>query len=101
MLEQIISWSLTHRRTVLLGSLAVVVLGMFALRALNVDAFPDTTPVQVQVNTQAPGMVPEEIERQITFPVELAMNAMPGIAEVRSISMFGLSQVVVTFADGT
>ena len=101
MLERIITWSLSHRWAVLFGALVVSVAGVVSLRNLNIDAFPDTTPVQVQVNTQAPGMVPEEIERQITFPVELAMNGMPGVAEVRSISMFGLSQVVVTFVDGT
>ncbi len=101
MLERIITWSLRHRLMVLLGSVVVAVAGVLAMKNLNVDAFPDTTPVQVQINTQAAGMVPEEVERQITFPVELAMNGMPGVAEVRSISMFGLSQVVVTFADGT
>ena len=66
-----------------------------------VDAFPDTTPVQVQINTVAPGMVAEEVERQITFPVELAMGGMPGLEELRSASMFGLSVVIVTFRDGT
>lgn len=101
MLERIITWSLRHRLAVLAGALVTAVVGVLALNNLNVDAFPDTTPVQVQINAQAPGMVPEEVERQITFPVELAMNGMPGVAEVRSISMFGLSQVVVTFVDGT
>lgn len=101
MLERIITWSLSHRAAVLVGALLVSVAGVLSLKNLNIDAFPDTTPVQVQINTQCPGMVPEEIERQITFPVELAMNGMPGVAEVRSISMFGLSQVIVTFVDGT
>ena len=101
MLERIISWSLGHRLAVLLGALVVAIAGLLSLKNLNIDAFPDTTPVQVQINTQASGMVPEEIERQITFPIELAMNGMPGVGEVRSISMFGLSQVVVTFDDGT
>lgn len=101
MLERIITWSLGHRLAVLLGALVVAIAGLLSLANLNIDAFPDTTPVQVQINTQAAGMVPEEVERQITFPIELAMNGMPGVAEVRSISMFGLSQVVVTFDDGT
>jgi cobalt-zinc-cadmium resistance protein CzcA len=101
MLERIITWSLRRRLVVLLGAAVVAALGTLSLLNLNVDAFPDTTPVQVQINTQASGMVPEEVERQITFPVEMAMNGMPGVAEVRSISMFGLSQVVVTFDDGT
>jgi cobalt-zinc-cadmium resistance protein CzcA len=72
-----------------------------AVNNLVIDAFPDTTPVQVQINTVAPGMVAEEIERQITFPVELAMGGMPGLEGIRSASMFGLSVVIVTFRDGT
>ncbi len=65
------------------------------------DAFPDTTPVQVQINTTAPALVPEEIERLITFPIELSVGGLPGLVQLRSVSQFGLSSVVVTFADGT
>jgi len=101
MLAKIIAWSLNHRWMVLSISLVVCIAGGWALTQLNVDAFPDTTPVQVQINTVAPALVPEEIERQISFPVELAMGGMPGIDSLRSISQFGLSQVVVTFRDGT
>lgn len=101
MLSKIISWSLEHRILVLLGALVVAAAGVLALGWLNIDAFPDTTPVQVQINTAAPSLVPEEVERQITFPVELAMSGMPGLEQMRSISQFGLSQVVVTFRDGT
>ena len=68
---------------------------------LDIDAFPDTTPVQIQINTVAPSLAPEEVERQITFPVEQAISGLPGLDMVRSISKFGLSQVVVTFQDGT
>ncbi|HTU26199.1 MAG TPA: CusA/CzcA family heavy metal efflux RND transporter, partial [Pirellulales bacterium] len=68
---------------------------------LDVDAFPDTTPVQVQINTVAPALSPEEVEREITFPIEQAMSGLPGIEQLRSISKFGLSQIVVLFADGT
>jgi len=101
MLERIIGWSLQNRYLVLAGSFIVVILGMLALNNLNVDAFPDTTPVQVQINAYASAMVPEEIERQVTFPIEMSMSGMPGVEEIRSLSMFGLSQVVVTFKDGT
>ncbi|HEX3868860.1 MAG TPA: efflux RND transporter permease subunit, partial [Pirellulales bacterium] len=101
MLERLIDWSLEHRAYVLVGALVVLGLGTCALRSLNVDAFADTTPVQVQINTQTPALVPEEVERQITLPVELALGGMPGLEEVRSISMYGLSQVVATFAEGT
>ncbi|HTI51934.1 MAG TPA: efflux RND transporter permease subunit, partial [Planctomycetaceae bacterium] len=100
MLPRIIAWSLDHRLLVLAGALMIAVIGSLSLLGLNVDAFPDTTPVQVQINTAAPSMVPEEIERLITFPVELSLGGMPGLHEVRSISQFGLSQVVVTFEDG-
>ncbi|NCY03195.1 MAG: efflux RND transporter permease subunit, partial [Planctomycetia bacterium] len=101
MLESIISWSLSHRIAVLAGAAVVCLVGWVAVNRLVVDAFPDTTPVQVQINTVAPGMVAEEIERQITFPVELAMGGMPGLEGLRSASMFGLSVVIVTFRDGT
>jgi heavy metal efflux system protein len=101
MLEAVISGSLAHRGLVLGGALLVAIVGFLSLRSLNIDAFPDTTPMQVQINTVAPGMVPEEIERLITFPIELAMGGMPGLEGLRSVSQFGLSQVVTTFRDGT
>src|SRR5947208_6760876 len=101
MLERVISWSLRNRGAVLLATAAVIVGGVWSLRALNIDAFPDTTPVQVQINTVASGLSPEEVERQITFPIEQALGGLPRIEQVRSLSKFGLSQVVVTFADGT
>ena len=101
MLEKIIAWSLSHRIAVLAGAAIVCLAGYVSVNGLVIDAFPDTTPVQVQINTVAPGMVAEEIERQITFPVELAMGGMPGLEELRSASMFGLSVVIVTFRDGT
>jgi cobalt-zinc-cadmium resistance protein CzcA len=101
MLNAIISWSLRNRFAVLVGALCFVALGSISLRYLNIDAFPDTTPVQVQINALAPGLGPEEVERQITFPVEQAISGLPSLEQVRSISKFGLSQVVVTFADGT
>jgi len=100
MLEQLISAALQRRWAVLVGMLVLGIAGFLSLRALNVDAFPDTTPVQVQINAYATSLVPEEIERQITFPIEMAMSGLPGLEEVRSISLFGLSQVVVTFRDG-
>ncbi len=101
MLAQIITWSLNHRWLVLAMTVLLCIAGGWSLAQLNVDAFPDTTPIQVQINTVAPALVPEEIERQISFPVELAMGGLPGIDSLRSISQFGLSQVVVTFRDGT
>ncbi len=101
MINGLITWSLHNRLVVLAGVLCFILLGVLSLRQLNIDAFPDTTPVQVQVNTFAPGLAPEEVERQITFPVEQSIGGLPGLQQVRSLSKFGLSQVVVTFDQGT
>jgi len=101
MLNWIIDFSLRHRALVIAAALVFGGLGVFSLAHLDIDAFPDTTPVQIQINTVAPSLSPEEIERQITFPVEQAISGLPGLDVVRSISKFGLSQVVVTFHDGT
>src|SRR3954469_15926230 len=99
MLNLIIDLSLRHRALVILGALALAVLGAVSLRYLDIDAFPDTTPVQVQINTAAPALGPEEVEQQITFPIEQAISGLPRLQHLRSISKFGLSQVVVTFDD--
>ena len=101
MLNWIIDFSLRHRFLVIAVTLAFAAVGVFSLGRLDIDAFPDTTPVQIQVNTVAPSLSPEEVERQITFPVEQAISGLPGLDKVRSISKFGLSQVVVTFHDDT
>lgn len=101
MLNWIIDFSLRHRVLVIAAALVFGGLGVFSLSHLDIDAFPDTTPVQIQINTVAPSLSPEETERQITFPVEQAISGLPGLDVVRSISKFGLSQVVVTFHDGT
>lgn len=85
----------------MLAWVGVALAGVLAFRRLPIDAFPDTTPVQVQINTVAPALAPLEIERQATALVELAIGGLPGLAEVRSLSRFGLSQVTVTFEDGT
>lgn len=101
MLRSLISWSVGHPVMVLLGTLTMATAGLYSVWSLNIDAFPDTTPIQIQINTVATALVPEEVERQITFPVELAMGGMPGLESLRSLSQFGLSQVIVTFRDGT
>jgi cobalt-zinc-cadmium resistance protein CzcA len=101
MLNRIINWSLRHRLLVVGATISFIVGGLIAVSHLNIDAFPDTTPVQVQINTVAPSLGPEEVERQITMPVEQSISGLPGLTNVRSISKFGLSQVVVTFDDNT
>ena len=101
MLNWIIGWSLRNRLVVLLGTLGFVVWGVLSMWRLPIDAFPDTTPVQVQISTVAPALTPEEVEQQITIPVETVISGLPGLIDVRSISRFGLSQLTVTFEDGT
>lgn len=101
MLSRVIELSLRHRLGVLLATAALVVAGLLALRRLPIDAFPDTTPVQVQVNTVAAALSPLELERQVTYPVEQAISGLPGLVEVRSLTRFGLSQVTAIFEDGT
>src|SRR5437868_13866577 len=101
MLNWIIDISLKHRFLVILGALAFASVGALSLRQLDIDAFPDTTPVQVQINTVAPALGPEEIEQQVTMPLEQVLGSLPRLQQLRSVSKFGLSQVVVTFEDGT
>ncbi len=101
MLTKVINWAVDYRWLVVVCSMGMAIAGYVSLSKLNIDAFPDTTPVQVQINTVAPALVATEIERLITFPIEQSMGGMQGLTNVRSISQFGLSQVTLTFADGT
>ena len=101
MLNKVINWSLNHRLVVIAAWSMVAVLGIIAFLRLPMDAFPDTTPVQVQVNTVAPALSPLEIERQVSAPLEQAISGLPKLKEVRSASRFGMSQVTVIFEDGT
>src|SRR5262245_35092332 len=100
-LNWIIDFSLKHRLLVIAGVIALAAAGAISLRYLDIDAFPDTTPVQVQINTVAPALGPEEVEQRITFPIEQSIGGLPGLDAMRSVSKFGFSQVVVTFKDGT
>lgn len=101
MLEKIIRFSLKHRWFVLLFTLIIAMLGVYNFQHLPIDAVPDITNVQVQINTQASGYSPFEVEQRITFPVELAMSGLPNLDYTRSLSRYGLSQVTVVFKDGT
>ncbi len=100
MFDAIVGWSLRNRISVLALSALLIAGGLWSLANLPIDAFPETVPVQVQVNTNAPSLSPVEIEQQITFPVEQAIGGLPGLIAVRSTSKFGLSQVVALFEDG-
>ena len=99
MLNWLIDFCLRNRVFVLLAVAGVIGFGAYSLQYIDVDAFPDTTPVMVQINTDAPSLSPEEIEKQITFPIEQAITGLPKIQQLRSISKFGMSQVVVVFDD--
>lgn len=101
MLSAVIDFSLRHRAIVIFTAVAIVIAGGVAVQHMDVDAFPDTTPVQVQINTVVPSLGPEEVETQITFPIEQAISGLPKLQSLRSISKFGMSQVVVIFEDGT
>jgi cobalt-zinc-cadmium resistance protein CzcA len=100
-LSRLIDFCLRHRVLVLLAVAAAAAVGVVSLTRLDVDAFPDTTPVQVQINTIAPALGPEEVERQITAPIEQGLGGLPGLEQLRSVSKFGFSQVVAVFRDGT
>jgi heavy metal efflux system protein len=101
MLNWLITFSLRNRLMVCLLALGLVALGGRALTRLPIDAFPDTTPVQVQINTGVPSLNPLEAEQQVTMLIEQAISGLPGLQNLRSISKFGLSQVVATFDDDT
>lgn len=99
--ERTLRFSIAQRWWVLLATLAMAALGVFSYQKLPIDAVPDITNVQVQVNTEASGYSPLEAEQRVTFPIETTMAGLPGLKEVRSLSRYGLSQVTVVFKDGT
>jgi cobalt-zinc-cadmium resistance protein CzcA len=99
MINGLIRFAVAHRLIVLLLVGLLVGAGVYSLQSLPIDAVPDVTNVQVQVLTGAPSLAPLEIERQITFPVEVAMSGLPDVEEIRSVSKFGLSAVTIVFKD--
>jgi cobalt-zinc-cadmium resistance protein CzcA len=101
MLNTLIEAGIKNRLLVVLALLATLVGGYLILPKLNLDAFPDVTNIQVQINTEARGLASEEVEQLITFPIEAVMYALPDVEEVRSISKTGLSVITVVFKEGT
>ena len=101
MLEGILKFSIRQPWVVITLTLAMAVVGVYSYQQLPIDAVPDITNIQVQINTEAPGYTPLEVEQRITFPVETAMTGLPSLDFTRSISRYGLSQVTVVFKDGT
>jgi cobalt-zinc-cadmium resistance protein CzcA len=100
-MQSIIRFVLHSRLMVAVLGCLVLLAGYVSYRSLPVDAFPDVTPALVQVFTETEGLAPEEVEKYITYPVEVAMNGLPNLKEVRSVSNFGLSVINVYFEDGT
>lgn len=101
MFEKLIRFSIDQRWLVMLVTLSIAVLGIFSYQRLPIDAVPDITNIQVQVNTVAPGYAPLETEQRITFPIETAMAGLPRLEQTRSVSRYGLSQVTIVFKEGT
>ncbi|MGN6225605.1 efflux RND transporter permease subunit [Pseudoxanthomonas sp.] len=100
MLERIIRFAIAHRWLMLALTLALIGVGVWSFRQLPIDATPDITNVQVQINTEAAGYSPLESEQRVTFPIETALSGLAGMDHTRSISRYGLSQVTVVFDDG-
>lgn len=101
MLDKIIEYSVKHSWIPILGVLTLAFLGIYNCHCLPIDAVPDITNVQVQINAEAPGYSPLEVEQRITFPIETIMAGLPHLDYTRSLSKYGLSQVTVAFKDGT
>jgi cobalt-zinc-cadmium resistance protein CzcA len=99
MTDNLIAFFYRERLLVTVASMVIVAGGIFALYRLNVDAFPDVTPVQVEIDTEAEGLAPQEVEQLVTFPIENTMNGIPGVVRVESISKFGLAVVTIYFRD--
>ena len=95
MIASLLEFSLRQRILVLGLTCLLSVAGVFAFQSIPIDAYPDVTNIQVQVLTEAPGLSPVEVERFITYPLELQMTGLPGLAEIRSLSKFALSQITV------
>ncbi|MEN7530526.1 CusA/CzcA family heavy metal efflux RND transporter [Cupriavidus sp. DL-D2] len=101
MFERLIRFAIEQRWLVLLAVLAMAALGVYNYSRLPIDAVPDITNVQVQINTSAPGYSPLETEQRVTYPLETVMAGLPGLQQTRSLSRYGLSQITVIFKDGS
>ena len=100
MIDKLIAWAVRRRTAVLFAVLALIVGGVWALRTLRVEALPDLTDVQVAVLVEAPGLSPVEVERLIAFPLEVAMNGLPRVTQVRSVSKYAFAAITIVFDDG-
>jgi len=100
MIERLISFTLKQRLLVIICVLLLVGLGVYSFLRLPIDAFPDVTNIQVELLSNAPGLSPIEVEKFVTYPIEMAMRGLPRLDQLRSVSKFGLSVVTVVFEDG-
>src|SRR4030095_1209205 len=100
MINRILEFSLRNRALVLFAAALLFGFGLWAARELPIDAVPDITAPQVQVNTEVPALAPEEAEKLVTYPIETELAGLPGVMEMRSLTKFGLSQVTMEFQDG-
>ena len=101
MFERIIRFAIVQRWLVMLAVAGMAGFGIYSYQKLPIDAVPDITNVQVQINTAAPGYSPLETEQRVTFPIETVMSGLPNLEQTRSLSRYGLSQITVIFKDGT
>jgi cobalt-zinc-cadmium resistance protein CzcA len=101
MINRLITFAINQRAFVITAIIALIISGWYAIENLPIEAFPDVQDVQVQVVTQAKGLAPEEVERQISLPIEREMNGVLKMTQLRSVSIFGLSVVTLTFQDNT
>ena len=101
MFERLIRFAIDQRWVVMMLTLAMAAVGVYNYQRLAIDAVPDITNVQVQINASAPGYSPLEMEQRVTYPIENVMSGLPGLAQTRSLSRYGLSQITVIFQDGT
>ncbi len=101
MIQKMIDWALRSRLWILLINLAVVLAGIYSLTNISIDAVPDITNVSVMVNTKTGALAPEEIEKNVTYKIESELAGLPNVEDIRSLSKYGLSQIIVVFSDST
>src|SRR4030067_2303460 len=99
-LNKLIGLALKERLLIIVAAIFLIVFGIYSFQKLPIDAFPDVTNVQVQIISEAPGMSPLEVEKLVTFPVEIQMSGLPRLVELRSLSKSALSMIQVVFEDG-
>src|SRR5436189_6170508 len=101
MIDKILEFAIRERALVLMSAFVLLLGGIWSAKKLPLDALPDITGVQVQVNTTIPSLAPDEVENLVTFPLETALGGIAGVTEMRSLSRFGLSQITLQFTDRT